>query len=58
MGSPLLHSDMLEKRDKTEVEYLLHALGKKDVKPMDILRSKYTNIDRAKWIPWTTPELQ
>ena len=32
-------------------------LGKKDVNT-DILRSKFTNVDRAKWIPWTTPELK
>jgi hypothetical protein len=32
-------------------------LGKKDVNT-DILRSKYTEVDRAKWIPWTTPELK
>ncbi len=24
----------------------------------DILRSKFTEVDRAKWIPWTTPELK
>lgn len=24
----------------------------------DILRSKFTNVDRNKWIPWTTPTLQ
>jgi|GEM_PF-5359638 len=23
----------------------------------DILRSKFTSVDRTKWIPWTTPEL-
>jgi hypothetical protein len=33
-------------------------LGKKDGNSTDILRSKYTNVDRAKWIPWTTPELK
>ena len=32
-------------------------LGKKDVNT-DILRSKFTNVDRAKWIPWTTPALK
>ena len=31
--------------------------GKKEVNT-DILRSKYTDVDRAKWIPWTTPELK
>jgi hypothetical protein len=33
-------------------------LSKKDGKSTDILRSKFTNVDRAKWIPWTTPELK
>jgi hypothetical protein len=33
-------------------------LGKKDGKSTDILRSKFTNVDREKWIPWTTPELK
>ena len=33
-------------------------LGKKDGQSTDILRSKFTNVDRAKWIPWTTPELK
>jgi hypothetical protein len=32
-------------------------LGKNDVNT-DILRSKYTDLDRAKWIPWSTPELK
>jgi len=32
-------------------------LGKPDVNT-DVLRSKYTEVDRAKWIPWTTPELK
>jgi len=32
-------------------------LGKKDVNT-DILRSKYTDVDRAKRIPWTTHELK
>ena len=33
-------------------------LGRKDGASTDILRSKYTDVDRAKWIPWTTPELK
>jgi hypothetical protein len=33
-------------------------LGKKDGQSTDILRSKFTNVDRAKWIPWATPELK
>jgi hypothetical protein len=33
-------------------------LGKQDGISTDILRSKYTDVDRAKWIPWTTPELK
>jgi hypothetical protein len=33
-------------------------LGKSDGGETDILRSKYTDIDRAKWIPWTAPELK
>ena len=32
-------------------------LGKRDVNT-DILRSKFTDVDRAKWIPWTAPELK
>ena len=32
-------------------------LGKQDVNT-DILRSKFTEVDRAKWIPWTTPALK
>jgi hypothetical protein len=32
-------------------------LGKNDVNT-DILRSKYTDLDRAEWIPWSTPELK
>ena len=32
-------------------------LGKKDVNT-DILRLKFTDVDRAKWIPWTSPELK
>lgn len=31
-------------------------LRKKDVNT-DILRSKFTDVDRAKWFPWTTPDL-
>ncbi|MBI1177876.1 hypothetical protein GC207_10620 [bacterium] len=31
-------------------------LGKKDV-DTDVLRSKFTNVDRAKWILWTAPVL-
>lgn len=33
-------------------------LGKTDGKSTDILRSRFTDLDRAKWIPWTTPELK
>jgi hypothetical protein len=33
-------------------------LGKTDGQSTDILRSKFTDVDRAKWIPWTTPELK
>jgi hypothetical protein len=33
-------------------------LGKKDGQSTDILRSKFTVVDRAKWIPLTTPELK
>ena len=33
-------------------------LGKADGASTDILRSKYVDVDRAKWIPWTTPELK
>jgi hypothetical protein len=33
-------------------------LGKKDGKSTDILRSKFTSIDTATWIPWETPELK
>jgi hypothetical protein len=32
-------------------------LGKQDVNT-DILRSKFTEVDRARWIPWTAPELK
>jgi len=32
-------------------------LGKQDV-DTDILRSKFTEVDRTTWIPWTTPELK
>lgn len=33
-------------------------LGKTDGPSTDILRSKFGQIDRAKWIPWSTPELK
>jgi hypothetical protein len=33
-------------------------LGKKDGQSTDILRSKFNNVDRTKWIPWNTPELK
>jgi hypothetical protein len=33
-------------------------LDKKDGASTDVLRSKFSNIDRAKWIPWTTPDLK
>jgi hypothetical protein len=33
-------------------------LGKSDVITDDILRSKFKELDRAKWIPWTRPELE
>ncbi len=33
-------------------------LGKNDGPSTDILRSKYTIVDRDRWIPWTTPELK
>jgi hypothetical protein len=32
--------------------------GKDEGKSTDILRSTFTNVDGAKWIPWTTPELK
>lgn len=32
-------------------------LGKPDINT-DILRSQFTHVERAKWIPWTTPELR
>jgi hypothetical protein len=32
-------------------------MGNQDV-DTDILRSKFTEVDRAKWIPWKTPELK
>lgn len=35
--------------------FLLH---KQDGASTDVLRSRFTNIDREKWIPWTTPELK
>ena len=33
-------------------------LGKQDGASTDILRSKFTEVDRAKWIPWSAPELK
>jgi hypothetical protein len=33
-------------------------LGKGGGESTDILRSKHTDVDRRKWIPWTTPELK
>jgi hypothetical protein len=33
-------------------------LDKKDSASTDVMRSKFTTIDREKWIPWTTPELK
>ena len=33
-------------------------LRRTDGPPTDILRSRFTAIDRAKWIPWTTPALK
>jgi len=33
-------------------------LGKADAPSTDILRSKFSDVDRGKWIPWTTPELK
>lgn len=33
-------------------------LGKQDGAPTDFLRSKFTEVDRNTWIPWTTPELK
>jgi hypothetical protein len=33
-------------------------LGKTDGKPTDFLRSKFTDLDTKKWIPWSTPELK
>jgi hypothetical protein len=35
--------------------FLLH---KQDGASTDVLRSRFTAIDREKWIPWTTPELK
>jgi hypothetical protein len=33
-------------------------LGKTDGKPTEFLRSKFTDLDTKKWIPWSTPELK
>jgi hypothetical protein len=33
-------------------------LGKTDGNPTEFLRSKFTDLDTKKWIPWTTPELK
>jgi hypothetical protein len=33
-------------------------LGKTDGASTEFLRSKFTDLDAKKWIPWTTPELQ
>ena len=33
-------------------------LGKTDGKPTEFLRSKFTDLDTRKWIPWRTPELK
>ena len=33
-------------------------LGKEDGPSMYIMRSKFTDVDREKWIPWDTPELK
>jgi len=33
-------------------------LDKKDGGSTDVLRSKFADIDRQKWMPWTTPELR
>jgi hypothetical protein len=33
-------------------------LGKHAGISTDILRCRFTDVDRAKWIPWTTPELK
>jgi hypothetical protein len=33
-------------------------LDKKDGASTDILRSRFTDIDRGKWIPWSTPDLK
>jgi hypothetical protein len=32
-------------------------LDKTDGASTDILRSRFTTIDREKWIPWSTPDL-
>ena len=33
-------------------------LGMNDGKPTEFLRSEVRDVDRAKWIPWETPELK
>jgi hypothetical protein len=33
-------------------------LGKTDSNQTEFLRSKFTDLDVRKWIPWTTPELK
>ncbi len=33
-------------------------LGKKDGPSTDILRSRFAEVDRKQWIPWSTPELK
>ena len=33
-------------------------LGKADGAPTEFLRSKFTDLDTKKWMPWTTPELK
>jgi len=33
-------------------------LGRKDGRSTDILRSKFTALDRGTWIPWQAPALR
>jgi hypothetical protein len=33
-------------------------LDKRDSASTDVLRSRFTDIDRGRWIPWTTPDLK
>jgi hypothetical protein len=33
-------------------------LGKEDGQSTDFMRSRFTHVDREKWIPWSTPELK